>query len=169
MERGLKKCVVYLDPEEFRSTWLGNKAIYRTRMAMADGGELIILAPGVMRFGEDAEVDRLIRRFGYRGRRHILEEFQTPENEDLRNNMGAAAHLIHGSSDGRFTVTYAVKAISREEIESVGFKSADYDEMITRCDPEKLTSGWNCVDGEAVYYIPNPALGLWINRERFES
>ena len=169
VERGLKKCVVYLDPEEFRSTWLGNKAIYRTRMAMADGGELIILAPGVMRFGEDAEVDRLIRRFGYRGRRHILEEFKKPENEDLRNNMGAAAHLIHGSSDGRFTVTYAVKAISREEIESVGFKSADYDEMITRCDPEKLTSGWNCVDGEAVYYIPNPALGLWINRERFES
>ncbi len=47
------KMVVYLDPEEFHSTWLGNKAVYRTRMAIADGGELIVLAPGVKTFGED--------------------------------------------------------------------------------------------------------------------
>ena len=24
------------------------------------------------------------------------------------------------------------------------------------------------LDGEEIYFIPNPALGLWINRERFE-
>ena len=167
VEHGLKKCVVYLDPTEFKSTWLGNKAVYRTRMAMADGGELIILAPGVERFGEDEAVDGLIRKYGYRGRLKTLEEFSKPENGDLRENMGAAAHLIHGSSDGRFTITYAVRDISRREIEDVGFLSADYGEMAARYDPQKLQYGYNTVDGEEIYFIPNPALGLWINREAF--
>ena len=166
VERGLTKCVVYLDPSEFTSTWLGNKAIYRTRMAMADGGELIVLAPGVERFGEDPAVDALIRKYGYRGRLHTLEVFEKPENDDLRANMGAAAHLIHGSSDGRFSITYAVKKITQAEIEGVGFKAADYDEMAAKYDPAKLAYGYNDVDGEQVYFIPNPALGLWIDRSR---
>ena len=169
VEHGLKKCVVYLDPSEFKSTWLGNKAVYRTRMAMADGGELIILAPGVERFGEDDRVDGLIRKYGYKGRLHTLEAFKKPENNDLRENMGAAAHLIHGSSDGRFTITYAVKKITKEEIASVGFQAADYDELAKQYDPEKLQYGYNEVDGEEIYFIPNPALGLWINREAFEG
>lgn len=167
VEHGLKKCVVYLDPSEFQSTWLGNKAVYRTRMAMADGGELIILAPGVERFGEDTLVDDLIRKYGYHGRLHTLDVFQRPESGDLRGNMGAAAHLIHGSSDGRFTITYAVRDISQEEITSVGFIPASYDELSKKYDPSKLQYGYNTVDGEEVYYIPNPALGLWINREKF--
>ncbi|MGN0852820.1 MAG: lactate racemase domain-containing protein [Kiritimatiellia bacterium] len=164
---GLRKCVVYLDPSEFTSTWLGNKAVYRTRMAMADGGELIILAPGVRRFGEDETVDRLIRKYGYRGRLHTLEVFERPESEDLRANMGAAAHLIHGSSDGRFSITYCVKSITKAEVEGVGFKAADYDEMARKYDPARLRYGYNTVDGEEIYFIPNPALGLWIDRERF--
>lgn len=145
VEQGLKKCVVYLDPGEFKSTWLGNKAVYRTRMAMADGGELIVLAPGVTKFGEDPQVDKLIRKYGYRGRLHTLEEFNKPENQDLRDNMGAAAHLIHGSSDGRFTITYAVRDAFREEIEAVGFRSADYDEMAAKYDPDTLRYGYNTV------------------------
>ena len=169
VETGIKKCVVYLDPAEFRSTWLGNKAVYRTRMAIADGGDLIILAPGVDKFGEDPQIDVLIRKYGYTGRIHILEEFEKPENTDLKENMSAAAHLIHGSSDGRFNITYAVKNISKEEIESVGFIAADYDEMAAKYDPEKLQLGYNTVDGEEIFYIPNPALGLWINRETFEG
>ena len=168
VETGIKKCVVYLTPDEFKSTWLGNKSIYRTRMAIADGGELIVLAPGVERFGEDLIVDKLIRKYGYRGRINTLEQFEKSENQDLRDNMGAAAHLIHGSSDGRFSITYAVKNISKEEIESVGFIPADYDEMAKRYDPEKLSYGYNTLpDGEEVYFIPNPALGLWINKEKF--
>lgn len=168
VDSGIKKCVVYLDPGEFKSTWLGNKAIYRTRMAIADGGELIVLAPGVERFGEDAQVDALIRKYGYRGRINTLSQFEKPENADLRSNMGAAAHLIHGSSDGRFTITYAVKRITRGEIENVGFASADYDETVLRYNPAKLQYGYNTLpDGEEVYFIPNPALGLWINREKF--
>ena len=169
VEKGIKKCVVYLDPSEFRSTWLGNKAVYRTRMAIADGGELIVLAPGVERFGEDEECDRLIRKYGYKGRLNTLEQFRKPENEDLRQNMGAAAHLIHGSSDGRFSITYAVKEISRQEIEGVGFAWADYDETAAKYDPEKLSYGYNEVNGEEIYFIPNPALGLWINKEKFEG
>ncbi len=168
VEAGIKKCVVYLDESEFKSTWLGNKSVYRTRMAIADGGELLVLAPGVERFGEDGKVDELIRKYGYRGRIHTLEQFERPENQDLRDNMGAAAHLIHGSSDGRFTITYAVKNISREEIEAVGFQSADYDETARRYDPAKLQYGYNTMpDGEEIYFIPNPALGLWINKEKF--
>lgn len=168
VEAGLKKCVVYLDPQEFKSTWLGNKAIYRTRMAMADGGELIVLAPGVSHFGEDEGVDRLIRKYGYRGRLATLEAFQSPEGEDLRADMGAAAHLIHGSSDGRFSVTYAVEKITRREIEQVGFRWAAYDRMAGKYDPEKLNYGWNTVEGEEIFFIPNPALGLWIAKDRFQ-
>ena len=168
VETGIKKCVVYLTPDEFKSTWLGNKSVYRTRMAIADDGELIVLAPGIERFGEDEIVDKLIRKYGYRGRINTLEQFEKTENQDLRDNMGAAAHLIHGSSDGRFKITYAVKNITKEEIESVGFAAADYDEMVKRYNPETLQYGYNTLeDGEEVYYIPNPALGLWINKEKF--
>ena len=168
VDHGIRKCVVYLDPTEFKSTWLGNKAVYRTRMAMADDGDLIILAPGVERFGEDAQCDKLIRKYGYRGRLHTLEEFRKPENEDLRENMGAAAHLIHGSSDGRFRITYAVRDISQREIHDVGFIPASYEELSARYNPEALNYGYNKLqDGEEIYFIPNPALGLWINREKF--
>lgn len=138
-------------------------------MAIADGGELIILAPGVTKFGEDGQVDKLIRKYGYRGRLHTLEQFNKPENRDLRENMGAAAHLIHGSSDGRFTITYAVKEITQQEIADVGFQPADYDELAKKFDLAKLSYGYNTVDGEEIYFIPNPALGFWINREAFEE
>ena len=169
VDKAFNKCVVYLDPEEFKSTWLGNKAIYRTRMAMADDGELIVLAPGVEKFGEDGQIDKLIRKYGYVGRLKILEEFNSPNNQDLKDNMSAAAHLIHGSSDGRFKITYAVDKISREEIESVGFNSASYQEVIKKYDPNKLEYGYNEVDGEEIYFIPNPALGLWIDKNKFEE
>ena len=169
VEHGLKKCVVYLDPSEFHSTWLGNKAVYRTRMAVADGGELLILAPGVETFGEDAAVDALIRKYGYCGRKRVLELFKDPECDDLRANMGAAAHLIHGSSDGRFTVTYAVQKTMRGQIEDVHFQSADVDEMLGRYNPSKLEYGYNTMpDGEEIFFVPNPALGLWIDKERFD-
>ena len=168
VETGIKKCVVYLDPAEFKSTWLGNKSVYRTRMAIADGGELLVLAPGIERFGEDDQVDVLIRKYGYRGRIKTLEEFEKPENQDLRDNMGAAAHLIHGSSDDRFKITYAVKNITKEEVEGVGFGACDYDEAVSRYNPETLEYGYNTMpDGEVIYFIPNPALGLWINKEKF--
>lgn len=166
--KGLKKCVVYLDPKEFRSTWLGNKAIYRTRMAVADNGELIVLAPGVVKFGEDAKIDELIRKYGYVGRDAILRLFK--ENEDLQTNMSAAAHLIHGSSDGRFKITYAVKNISQKEIENVNFKAMSYDDAILEYPIDQLKPGYNTlVNGEEIYYIPNPALGLWINKEKFNQ
>lgn len=167
VEHGLKKCIVYLDPKEFKSTWLGNKSVYRTRMAMADGGKLIVLAPGIDKFGEDNENDKLIRKYGYRGRLHTLDLLNS--KEDLKANMSVAAHLIHGSSDDRFSITYAVKSQMREQIASVGFIDADYDEISRKYDPAKLKYGYNTVDGEEVFFIPNPALGLWINREKFNQ
>jgi len=164
----LKKVVVYLDPSEFKSTWLGNKAVYRTRMAMADGGELIILAPGLKEFGEDHEIDRLIRKYGYRGTPATLAA--TKEHAELQNNLSAAAHLIHGSSEGRFNITYCPGQLTRQEIESVNFKYADLKTMTQRYDPKKLKDGWNTLpDGEKIFYISNPALGLWACRSRFQD
>ena len=166
LDEPLKKVVVFLDPEEFNSTWLGNKAVYRTRMAIADGGELIILAPGLKEFGEDPENDRLIRKYGYRGTPFTLKA--VAENEELRNSLGAAAHLIHGSSEGRFSITYCPGAgVSREEIESVGFRYGDLSEMVRKYDPEKLQDGFHTVDGEEIFYISNPALGLWALKRQF--
>ena len=155
----IKKAVVYLDPREFRSTWLGNKAVYRTRMAMAEGGELIILAPNVRKFGEDEENDRLIRKYGYIGRKKVLELVKM--EEELKNNLSVAAHLIHGSSDGKFKITYCTKRISKEDVEGVGFNYMPYEEAVKKYNPETLKDGYNTVDGEEIYYISNPALGLW--------
>ncbi|MBE6713345.1 MAG: DUF2088 domain-containing protein [Ruminococcaceae bacterium] len=156
----MKKVVVYLDPREFKSTWLGNKSIYRTRMAIADGGELIVLAPGVKGFGEDEENDKLIRKYGYVGREQVLKLVE--ENEDLKNNLSVAAHLIHGSSDGRFTITYCAGGLTREEVEGAAFRYVPYEEMAKKYDPAILTDGFHTVDGEEIFYISNPALGLWV-------
>jgi hypothetical protein len=157
--------VVYLDPSEFKSTWLGNKSVYRTRMAMADNGELIVLAPGLKEFGEDKEIDRLIRKYGYRGTPSTLKSLK--ENEELAGNLSAAAHLIHGSSEGRFSITYCPGILTKQEIESVNFRYSNLSEMTKRYDPSKLKEGYNkMADGEEIYYISNPALGLWASRER---
>ncbi|MBQ8512961.1 MAG: DUF2088 domain-containing protein [Clostridia bacterium] len=161
MPEPFRKVVVYLDPREFKSTWLGNKSVYRTRMAIADGGELIVLAPGVAHFGEDDENDRLIRKYGYVGRENVLKLVNDPANEDLKANLSVAAHLIHGSSDGRFSITYCTKLVTEDEVRGVGFEYAPYDEMAAKYDPAKLKDGWNTVDGEEIFYISNPALGLW--------
>jgi len=165
LDREIRKAVVYLDPEEFKSTWLGNKAIYRTRMALADGGELIVLAPGVKEFGEDPTIDKLIRKYGYVGTPAILRA--VAENADLAANLSAAAHLIHGSSEGRFTITYCPGGLTRQDVEKAGFRYAPLEQMIKRYDPAKLTDGYNMVRGEEIFYISNPALGLWAYRERF--
>jgi nickel-dependent lactate racemase len=171
LERPLKKVVVYLDPTEFKSTWLGNKSIYRTRMALADGGDLIILAPALVEFGEDKEIDRLIRKYGYFGTPATLKACE--ENEEIRNNLSAAAHLIHGSSEGRFSITYCpgeeAKNLTKKEIESVGFKYASLAEVEKRYNHKELKDGFNTMpDGEEIFYISNPALGLWAYRERFK-
>jgi len=166
LDEPLKKVVVYLDPYEFKSTWLGNKSVYRTRMAMADGGELIVLAPGLKEFGEDKEIDRLIRKYGYVGTEKVLQLIA--ENAELRNSLSAAAHLIHGSSEGRFNITYCPGHITREEIESVNFAYADLNDMMNRYDPKKLKDGFNTVEGENIFFISNPAMGLWSWKERFK-
>ena len=166
LDRPLKKVVVYLDPEEFKSTWLGNKSIYRTRMAIADDGELIILAPGLKECGEDKENDRLIRKYGYRGTPYTLK--MVAENQELRDNLGAAAHLIHGSSEERFKIIYCPgPKFSADEVRSIGFEYGDLDAMLEKYPVDKLKDGFNTVNGEEIFYISNPALGLWALRSHF--
>jgi nickel-dependent lactate racemase len=168
LEKPMKKCVVYLDGDEFKSTWLGNKSIYRTRMALADGAELIILAPGVREFGEDREIDRLIRKYGYRNTPYVLE--QTEKNEELQQNLSAAAHLIHGSHENRFRITYCPGHLTREETEGVGYAYGSLVDMLGIYDIKKMKDGMNILPGgEEVFFISNPALGLWASKDRFSD
>ena len=160
----LPNVVAWMDPSEYRSTWIGNKAIYRTRMAIADGGRLTVIAPGVKEFGEDPEIDRLIRKYGYAGTENVLRLVW--ENRDLQESLGTAAHLIHGSTEGRFSVVYCPGRLSREEVESVNFSYADPDEMLQRYTPGARSDGYHRLpDGEEFYLVKNPALGLWTARE----
>jgi nickel-dependent lactate racemase len=165
VDRPIRKAVVYLDPHEYQSTWLGNKAVYRTRMALADGADLIILAPGVKEFGEDRGIDALIRKYGYRGTPRTLASVEA--NADLANDLGAAAHLIHSSSEGRFLITWCPGRLTREEVEGVGVAYGDLKAMLRRYDPAKLHHGYNTVEGEEIFFIANPGLGLWAYRGRF--
>jgi nickel-dependent lactate racemase len=169
LEKPIKKAIVFLEPAEFQTTWLGNKAIYRTRMAMADEGELIILAPGLHRFGEDLEIDKLIRTFGYKSTDETLQAVKT--HPELESNLSAAAHLIHGTADGRFSVTYCPSdGLSQEEVELVNYKYCHYDEMVKRYPLESLKDGWNIMeDGEEVFFVSNPALGLWATNASFNG
>jgi len=164
LDEPIEKAVVYLDPSEFHSTWLGNKAIYRTRMALADDAELIVLAPGVKEFGEDKTIDSLIRKYGYRGTPATLEAVNA--HADLAGDLSAAAHLIHGSSEGRFKITWCPGHLTRQEVEGVGFSYGDLNAMLERYDPEKLGHGYNRVGGEEIFFIANPGLGLWAHRSR---
>jgi len=160
MPHRLKKVVVWLDPEEFKSTWLGNKSIYRTRMMIADDGELVVLAPGVRTFGEDPAIDRLIRKYGYRTTPEILAF--TEANQDLQDNLSAAAHLIHGSPENRFRVTYAAGRLTQTEVESVGYHFGEIVPLMKLYDPQNLQTGFHrTADGEEFYFISNPATGLW--------
>jgi nickel-dependent lactate racemase len=167
VEKPIQKGVVYLNDAEFHSTWLGNKAIYRTRMALADGAELIILAPGVKTFGEDPRIDQLIRKYGYRGTPATLQAVK--DNPDLADSLGAAAHLIHGSTEGRFAITYCPDGLSREEVESVGFRYGDLPAMLARYDPSNLRDGYNILAGEEIFYVSNPGLGLWETVDRYQK
>jgi nickel-dependent lactate racemase len=164
VERQIQKAIVFLDPAEFHSTWIGNKSIYRTRMALADGAELIVLGPGVKEFGEDKGIDQLIRKYGYKGTPNTLDA--VANNDDLASNLSAAAHLIHGSSEGRFKITYCPAHLTREEVEGVGFTYGELPSMLAKYDPAKLQHGFNQVDGEEIFFISNPGLGLWAHPSR---
>ena len=169
VDRPMDRCVVWLDPREFHTTWLGNKSVYRSRMAIADGGTLYVLAPALAHFGEDATIDALIRRHGYKGTPSTLAAMK--RDPELAGNLSAAAHLIHGSSEGRFRIVYCPgPGVSREEIESVGFEYMPYEEAAKRWNPAEQNTGWHTdsVDGKPYYSIANPALGLWAHADRLK-
>ncbi|MDK2811753.1 MAG: hypothetical protein PWR27_2462 [Petroclostridium sp.] len=166
LDKPIQKAVVYLDPEEFKTTWIGNKSIYRTRMAIADGGELIVIAPALHACGEDLENDRLIKKYGYICRDEVLDAVRN--NEDLRNNLSVAAHLIHGSSEGRFKITYAPGKMTKEQVLSIKYDYMPIEDALKMYDINSLKDGFNTVNGEEIFYVSNPALGLWTTRSRFD-
>ena len=160
LDKPVKKMVVYMDEEEFKSTWLACKAIYRTRLVIEDEGELIVLSPGLEGFGENEKMDNLIRKYGYVGKENVINLVN--ENQDLDNNLAVAAHLIHGSTNGRFKVKFATDKLSKKELNNVNHGHISYKKAINKYDPEKLDYGYNTLEnGEEVFYIENPATGLW--------
>jgi nickel-dependent lactate racemase len=164
----LKKVVAVMQGDEFYSTWVANKAIYRTRMAIADGGELLIIAPGLKRFGEQPDVDALIRKYGYSGTEKIMKLWKTePVLQDLTHGT---AHLIHGSSEGRFTITYAPGYITEAEMRSINFGYADLNETLKRYNLDTMKNGFNIMpDGEEVYFISTPSAGLWATEAKLSN
>ena len=164
-DKPLKKVVCLMDGREFHSTWVANKAIYRTRKVIEDNGELIIIAPGVERFGEQDEVDKMIRKYGYKGTPNSLDAYKN--DSELNNLAHAAAHLIHGSSEGRFNITYAPGKLTKEEINNVGYNYMDINEATKKYNPETMKPGMNIINGEEVYFIDSPSLGLWASKEKF--
>ncbi|HEY8967009.1 MAG TPA: lactate racemase domain-containing protein [Candidatus Methylacidiphilales bacterium] len=166
-DKPIRKIVAHMQGDEFRSTWVANKAVYRTRMAMADGGELLIIAPGLERFGEQPDVDALIRKYGYDTTPWVLERYKT--NADMQDLAHGTAHLIHGTSEGRFTIRYAPGHIAKADMEQVKFEWADLAETLKRYPIDKMKEGWNTMpDGEEVFYISTPSAGLWSTKERLE-
>lgn len=165
----LKKVIAVMQGDEFHSTWVANKAIYRTRMALADGGELIIIAPGLKRFGEQPDVDALIRKYGYCGTERVMKAWrECPPDGDLRDLTHGTAHLIHGSSEGRFTITYAPGGgLTETEIRGVHFNYVPLEDALKRYNPAILKSGFNTLpDGEEVYFISTPSAGLWAQENK---
>jgi nickel-dependent lactate racemase len=168
LKKEYKKVIAYLDPEEFKSTWVGTKAICRTRMAIANGGELIILCPGINTFGEDPTYDSIIRKYGYQNTAKLLKAIS--ENVDLSNNLAAVSALIVCSPENRFKIIYAAKKLSRKDIESVYCNYADYDEIVKQYNPFELKEGENIMpDGEEIYFVSKPAQGLWAEINRFKQ
>ncbi|HEY4231815.1 MAG TPA: lactate racemase domain-containing protein [Lacipirellulaceae bacterium] len=162
------KIVCVMQGDEFFSTWVANKSVYRTRMALADGGELVVIAPGLKRFGEQPEVDAFIRKYGYVGTKRVMDLYR--HNADMQDLAHATAHLIHGSSEGRFKITYAPGHLTKAEIEGVNFGYADFGETIARYRPDTCKQGWNTTaDGERYYFIPTPSAGLWAHPSRLSA
>ena len=168
VEEPIPKIVAVMQGDEFHSTWVANKAVYRTRMAMADGGDLLIIAPGLRRFGEQPSVDALIRKYGYRGTANTLRRYR--ENADLQQLAHATAHLLHGSSEGRFSISYAPGHLSKQEIEQVGYDYTPLEEALRRYPPGHMKEGWNAMpDGERAFFIGTPSSGLWATRQRLDA
>lgn len=164
----IKKIVAVMQGDEFYSTWVANKAVYRTRMAMADKGELLIIAPGLKRFGEQPEIEAIIRKYGYVGTERVMKLWR--ENGDLQDFANGTAHLMNGSSEGRFTIRYAPGAVSQKDMESVNFGYADLGETLNRYNPDTLKTGWNTLpDGEDIFFISTPSAGLWTTRAKLEN
>ncbi len=164
LDEPLEKVVCVMQGDEFFSTWVANKAIYRTRMALADGGELLIIAPGLKRFGEQPDVDQLIRKYGYVGTERVMQLYR--QNQDMQDLAHATAHLIHGSSEGRFRIVYAPGHLTCEAVEQVNFQYADINEVLRHYPIGQLQEGFCDVGGERIFFIPTPSAGLWATREK---
>ena len=124
VDEPLDRVACWLDPVEMRSTWLGNKAVYRTRMAIADGGELIVLAPGVdaLRRGPgDRHADPPPRLPGHAGdpRRRRATIPNWPPTSVPRPTSCTAAPRAGSGSSGAPT---RPRALTRDEVEAVGYE-----------------------------------------------
>ena len=90
---------------------------------------------------------------------------------ELAANLGAAAHLVHGSSEGRFRIVWCTDpttGLTREEVESVGYEWRDLRDELDRLGVGGDTTSGRRTDetGGTFQFIANPAMGLWSTAER---
>ena len=160
VERPVKKCVVWMDPHSYHSTWVTNKAIYRTQKMVAEDGEIIVIAPGVHTFGENDLADQAIRKYGYRPREEMLELYRN--DPLLSSNMSLAGHLIRSVPSLNTKLTYCTDKLTREEVEHAGFCHLSVAEAMAAYPCEDWKTGWKTLpNGEEIYFVRNAALGLW--------
>ncbi len=160
VEKPVKKCVVWMDPHSYHSTWVGNKAIYRTQKMVEEDGEIIVIAPGVHTFGENDLADQAIRKYGYRPREEMLELYKT--DPLLSSNMSLAGHLIRSVPSPKTKITYCTNKLTREEIEHANYCYMTVEEAMERYPCENWETGWKTLpNGEEIYFVRNAALGLW--------
>ena len=160
VEKPVKKCVVWMDPHSYHSTWVANKAIYRTQKMVVEDGEIIVIAPGVHTFGENDLADQVIRKYGYRPREEMLELYKS--DPVLSGNMSLAGHLIRSVPSTKTKITYCTNKLTRQEIEHANYSYMTVEEAMALYPCENWETGWKTLpSGEEIYFVRNAALGLW--------
>ena len=74
------------------------------------------------------------------------------------------AHMIHSSSEGRFKITYAVnpRKLPLREVQAAGYGCMDVAEALKRYPVTCMEDGMQRMeDGEEIYVVKSPALGVW--------
>jgi nickel-dependent lactate racemase len=171
LDEAAEDVVVYLDPDEYKSFWLGNKAVYRTGMGIARGGRLHVLAPGVRSFSDSAEQgerERLIEEVGYKGLSHVRKCLESTPG--LKDNLSVAAHCVHGSplmddgGDPLFEIIYYTNPnhMPRKRVENAGFKWGDYGQVedVSLPDSQGFHDNFGIGRSKKVYFVPDPGMAL---------
>lgn len=165
VEEGLQRVVAFFPGLRFASLWDVQQLLPRLAMCLADGGELILLAPGIERLAADDAPLAVYRRTGYLGAAELRERQRT--DPELGNEPWLATHLLNGSTNGRSKIYHALDGIDAETLRALNLWPMELEETLFRYRPAKAKAGWNITnEGEKFFFIPDPTAGLWSTKKR---